>query len=70
MTAPIEKFICDYQYGGRKYGLEIKATSLDEARAHLHAVRMTGQIQGGLHANIKFAPDRFGRFYTWLRGER
>lgn len=60
-------FLCDYQRDGRKWSVVIKATSLADARAHLHAIRMNGAIGGTLHETIQFAPDRFGRFYTWLR---
>lgn len=67
MTAPFKDFLCDYQHGGRRWSVEIKATSLEDASRRLRAIGTTGQVRGIVHLTIKVAPDRFGRFYTWLR---
>ena len=61
-------FTCSYTYQGQKWGLDIYATSFEDAEARLSAIHF-GTVDGVVEATIPAYPGAgvYVRAVTWLQ---
>lgn len=65
--SPYKIYLCDYQYDGHKWSIEISATSLEDATKRLSALRY-GEIVGELKLSIPIPVKKnwLTRLQKWL----
>ena len=51
-TDKYKKYSCSYEFKNQKWGIEISALSLEEAKARLKAIGTIGKIDGEIKLNI------------------
>ena len=61
-----KKYICDYQYQGSKWCIEIMATSHEDAEARLRALS-NGTVAGEVHLTISVPVGWAAKAWNWLR---
>lgn len=49
-------YMLEYPFEGGRYSIEVAATSWDDARAHLDAIKAWGRIGGEIHDIIPVRP--------------
>lgn len=49
-----ERYLCEYQFDGGEWGVEIPAASFEEASRRMRAIGMTGQVKGPIAFKIDF----------------
>lgn len=59
-----KKFLCDYNYQGKKWSIEIYAVSFEDAEARLTSIKY-GQITGQVELEIPIPPKSVW-FKTWI----
>jgi len=52
MTEQGKEFLCSYQFDGAEWSITIHAASEQEASRRMHAIGMTGRVDGELVADI------------------
>ncbi len=63
-----ETYLCEYPYDGRRWMVDIKATSWDDARARVKALAWT-ELKGRSVMTVPVPMgDALHRFWKWLRG--
>lgn len=60
-------FLCEYPFGGGRWGFEISAVSHEEAEARLRAMPFA-RVCGEAVVSIKLPP--LHRAWNWLRGRK
>lgn len=65
MEEDFKTFICEYTFNGERWGLEIKATSLEEAEQRLRSLSQ-GRILGELAAKIPYQLGWFAKLWVWV----
>ncbi len=69
MSIVSKTYVCSYRYKGAEYGVDIPATSFDDARARLTAIGNNGCVDGILKFKFKLhsgLSTLLAKFMNWL----
>ncbi len=57
MSEQWRQYQCEYRHAGHEWGVEITATSIDDARARLRCIGTTGQVRGEIALKVHIGSD-------------